>query len=107
MAYHKLNWAVAPNTLCAAGPNAISRKQFSDIFSNFHFANNAEINADRYYKKHYLFDILNSNFKKRFSTGDHSIDETVIPYFGKYGTKQFICGKPKFVLAHIVVSCFY
>ena len=43
---------------------------------------------------HCLFDLLNCNFKKHFSASDHSIDETMIPYFAKHGTKQFICGKP-------------
>ena len=61
----------------AAVPNAISRKRFSDIFSNFHLANN----ADRYYKMHCLFDTLNCNFKKHFSACDRSIDKTMISYF--------------------------
>ena len=46
MLYRELYWAVAPDTLNAAVSNAISRKRYSDIFSNFHLANNAEINAD-------------------------------------------------------------
>ena len=41
-----------------------------------------------------LFDIVNRNFEKHFSASDHCINETMIPYFGKYGTKLFICGKP-------------
>ena len=41
-----------------------------------------------------LFNILKCNFKKHFSGSDHGIDETMIPYLGKHGTKQFICGKP-------------
>ena len=28
------------------------------------------------------FDIINCNFKKLFSASDHSIDKTMIPYFG-------------------------
>ena len=42
---------------------------------------------------HCLFDLLSCNFKKHFSANDDGIDETMIPYFGKHGTKQFICGK--------------
>ena len=75
-------------------PDAISRKRFSDIFSNFDLANNAEINADGYHQMNCLFDILNCNFKKHCTAGDHSIDKIMISYFGKRGTKQFICGKP-------------
>ena len=92
--FHELYWAVAPDMRNAAVPNAISRKRFRGIFSNFHLANNAEINADRYYKMRCLFDILNCNFKKQFSICDHSIDTIVTPCFWKHGTKQLICGKP-------------
>ena len=94
MRYREQFWAVGPDTLNAAVPNAISRKRFSDILSSLHLANNAEINADRSYKKGCLFDLLNCNFKKHFSASDHSIDEAMIPHFGKHGTKQFIRGKP-------------
>ena len=78
----------------ATVPNAICRKRFRDILSNFYSADNVEINADRYYKIRCLFDILNCNFKKHFSATDHSIDKTMIPYFGKYGAQQFVCGQP-------------
>ena len=56
-------WTIASDTFNTAMPNAIIPKQFSNIFSKFHLANNAEINADGYYKMHCLFDILNCNFK--------------------------------------------
>ena len=69
----------------------MSRNQFRDIFSNFHLANKAEINADRCYKMHLLFDILNSY--KHFIASDHNIDETIIPFLGKDGAKQFMCDK--------------
>ena len=94
MPYRELHWAVAPDTHDAAVLNAISRQRFRDIFSNLHLANNAEINADRYYKMRCLFDMLKCNFKKHFSASDHSVNETMIPYFGKHGIKQIICGKP-------------
>ena len=39
--------------------------------------------------------MLNSRFQKHYLSGrDLSIDETVVPYFGKHGAKQFIRGKP-------------
>ena len=94
MPYHELHGAVAPDTHNAAVSNTTSRQRFRDIFSNLILANNAEINADRYYKLRCLFDMLNCNFKKFFSASDHIIHESMIPYFGKHGRKQFICGKP-------------
>ena len=38
--------------------------------------------------------MLNNNLKKYLSANDHSVDESMIPYYGKHGTKQFIRGKP-------------
>ena len=93
MRYLELFWAGASDTHNAAVPNAMSRQRFRDLFSNLLLANNAEINADRYYKMLCLFDMVNCNFKKLFSASDHGIDESMIPYFGKHGTKHFICGE--------------
>ena len=92
--YRELHWAVAPDTHNAAVSNAFSRKRFRDIFSNFYLTNNAEVNTDPYYKIRCLFDIPNSSFKKHFRASDQSIDKTMILFFGKHGTKQFIRGKP-------------
>ena len=92
--YRELYWTVSPDTHNVTVANAMSRNRFRDKFSNLHLANNAEINADRYDKVRCLFDTLNCNFKKHFSASDHSIDETIISYFEKHGTKQFIRGKP-------------
>ena len=49
---------------------------------------------DRYYKLRVLFEKLNLNFKQYGSFVNHSIDESIIPYYGKHSTKQFIRGKP-------------
>ena len=38
--------------------------------------------------------MLNNNLKKYLSANDHSMDKSMIPYYGKHGTKQFIRGKP-------------
>ena len=37
-----------------------------------------------------MFDLLNANFKEYFDIKIYSIDESMIPYYGKYGTKQFM-----------------
>ena len=104
MPYRELHWAVAPNTHNVAVPHALSRQRFRDIFSNLHLANNAEINADRY-KIRCLFDMLNCNFKKLFSASDHSINESMIPYFGKHGTKHSYAAS-QYGLASSCLSCF-
>ena len=40
-----------------------------------------------------MFDSLNASFKKYFGTNIYSVDESMIPYYGKYGTKQLMRGK--------------
>ena len=92
--YRELYRAVSPDTHNEAVANPMSRNCFREIFSCLHLTNYAEINNDRYYKVCPMFDSLNSNFKKYFTTNNYSIDETMIPYYEKHGTKQFIRGKP-------------
>ena len=94
MPYCELYWVVSPDTHNKAVANAISCNCFREIFSCLYLTNYAEINSDRYYKVRPMFDSLNSNFKKYFTTNNYNIDETMIPYYGKHGTKQFIREKP-------------
>ena len=89
-----LYWSDSPDTHNDAVCRAMSRNRFREIFANLHLADNSDINDDRYYKVRQLFEHLNSTFKQFFTVVHYSIDESIIPYFGKHGTKQFICGKP-------------
>ena len=41
-----------------------------------------------------LFDIFNANFKRFASANNYSVDGSMIPYYGRHGTKQSIRGKP-------------
>ena len=68
----------------------MSTNRFREIFSNLHISDNACLNDDRYYKVCSLFEILNQNVKQLFSTTCRSIDESMIPYYGKHGTEQFM-----------------
>ena len=72
----------------------MSRNRFREILSNLHLADNKQITEDRYYKVRVLFEKLNFNFKQYGSFVNHSISDSIIPYYGKHGTKQFIRGKP-------------
>ena len=72
----------------------MSRNKFREILSNLHLADNTQITDDRHYKVRVLFEKLNFNFKQYGSFANHSVDESIIPYYGKHGTKQFIRGKP-------------
>ena len=94
MPYCELHWVVSPDTHNEAVANAMSCNRFREIFSCLHLANSAEINSDRYYKVRPMFDLPNSNFKKYFTTNNYSIDETIVPFYRKHCTKQFIRERP-------------
>ena len=104
--YWDLYWADTPDTQNEAVSCAMSRNIVQEILSNLHLADNTQITEDRYYKvrvlfekdRYYkvrvLFEKLNFNFKQYGSFVNQSVDESVIPYYGKHCTKQFIRGNP-------------
>ncbi|GLV46810.1 hypothetical protein CBL_20956 [Carabus blaptoides fortunei] len=74
----------------------IRLKRFESILRNLHLNDNANYNKnDKLYKLRPLISALNENYKK-FGGMDEklSIDESMIPYYGKHYAKQFIRGKP-------------
>ena len=72
------------------------RDRFTKILNNLHAANNDELpDGDKYGKVRPLFDLLNERFQRyAINSEDYSIDESMVPYFGKHGCKQYIRGKP-------------
>ena len=72
----------------------MSRNRYREILSNLHLADNTQITEERYYKVRVLFEKLNFSLKQYGSFVNHSVDESIIPYYGKHGTKQFIRRKP-------------
>ena len=72
----------------------MSINRFQEILSNLHLVDNTQITEDRYYKVRVLFEKLNFNFKQYGSFVNHSIDESIIPYYRKHRTKKFVRAKP-------------
>lgn len=81
------------NTLVA---ESISRDRFEYILSNVHFADNTNLDqSDKFAKVKPLFDHLKNKFIEYAPVSEmHSIDEVMVPYFGRHGCKQFIHNKP-------------
>ncbi|KAJ4441104.1 hypothetical protein ANN_10954, partial [Periplaneta americana] len=76
--------------------NAISRDRFDFIMMNLHVCDNDDLEkSDRFAKIRMLLSMLNERFQ-HFGPHErhHSIDESMVPYFGRHGCKQFIKGKP-------------
>lgn len=81
-----------PTILC----DAIRCRRFEDIIHNMHFNDNTQIDReDRLYKLRPLLEHLQSKFLVLNPLDEHlSIDESMIPYYGRHFAKQFIKGKP-------------
>lgn len=75
---------------------ALSRDKFEYIMSNFHVADNLKLDqGDKFAKVRPLFRHLNKKFLENgIVTQMHSVDEAMVPYFGRHSCKQFIHGKP-------------
>ena len=76
--------------------SAIRRDTFEAVLSCLHFRDNATFDGDVYHKVRPIFDVLNSGARFFLPTEDpkYSIDECMVPYYGRHSTKQFIRGKP-------------
>lgn len=76
--------------------NSMRLKRFERILKFLHFNDNSKIiKGDRLFKIRPLIDQLNNNFKKHGGLDENlSIDESMVPYYGKHYAKQYIRGKP-------------
>ena len=92
--YRRLYWSESADVRNSLVSDSMRRNRFDDIIRDLHFRDNTNLSGDRYYKVRPLFGELNGAFKQADVAEDISIDETMVPYFGKHGTKQFIRGKP-------------
>ena len=73
------------------------RRDTADNWIQFlHVRDNTQLDGDKYYKVRPIFDILNrgKSMFEGLEKGSYSVDEIMIPYFGKHSTKQYIRGKP-------------
>lgn len=74
----------------------MSRNRFRAIKRNIHCADNKNLNLDdRFSMLSPLFNLLDKNFMQ-FGVFPYnlSIDEQMLPYFGRHSAKMFIKGKP-------------
>lgn len=89
-------WEISEDVHNTAVSNAMSRNHFEDIMRYLHFCKNAELtNDDRFGKIRPVMCMLNERWLQYFPSDAYlSIDESMVPYYGKHGAKQHIHGKP-------------
>ncbi|XP_068222588.1 piggyBac transposable element-derived protein 3-like [Palaemon carinicauda] len=77
---------------------SIRRNRFLEIPQYLHTCDNLDLpEHDKFGKLRQYFDMLNEFFGKNSKyllTSNISIDETMVPYYGKHSTTQHIHGKP-------------
>jgi hypothetical protein len=92
----RLYWEKSEDTRNGLVAKTMTRDRFEKIIQFLHLADNTQLHAaDRFAKVRPLFSALNQRFlamapHERF----HSIDEAMIPYFGRHPAKQFMRMKP-------------
>lgn len=99
--YHSLPneidyWSNQPDLGVSVVSQSMSRNRFMSIKRNLHLADNQHLESgNKAAKVQPVYDILNQNLTK-FGIWDCnlSIDESMVPYFGKSSLKMFIRGKP-------------
>lgn len=76
--------------------NSMRLNRFETLLHHLHFNNNLQIDrSDKLFKIRPVIDALNATFRKHGGLDEHiSIDESMIPYYGKHYAKQYIKGKP-------------
>jgi len=92
----RMLWEVDSETFNATVSNAMRRSQFENIKWYLHCADNALLKpGDKFAKMRQLMAMLNERYLACASLEEHlCVDESMAPYFGRHGAKQFIRGKP-------------
>lgn len=92
----RMYWENSRDTHNESVANVMARDRFEFILTNLHCCDNDNLSPnDRFAKVRPLFQILNKKFQDFCPLREtHSVDESMVAYFGRHGCKQFIKGKP-------------
>ncbi|XP_033220935.1 piggyBac transposable element-derived protein 3-like [Belonocnema kinseyi] len=92
----KLYWSKDEDKGVTLVRNYTSRNRFDSIKQNIHLSDNNHLDKnDKFSKLRPLFDLINEK-NMQFGVFSHnlSIDEEMVPYFGRHSCKMYIKGKP-------------
>ena len=90
-------WSRDRDTGIAGVRDLMSRNRFDELIKCVHFRDNREMpadNTDKFFKVRPLFQILNQKLEVFQNCENISVDESMVPYFGFHGAKQYMKGKP-------------
>ena len=96
--YMRMLWEVKSDTHNKLVASSIRRNRFFEIQQYLHLCDSTSLPPnDKFGKVREYFTKLNATFTAHFKKAGSShisIDETIVPYYGRHGTKQHIHGKP-------------
>lgn len=89
-------WSTQPDLGISFIYNVMSRNRYLEIKKYMHFADNQRLqDGNKMSKVQPLFDFMNKNIVQLGLFHEQlSIDESMIPYFGRHSAKMYIKGKP-------------
>ena len=91
-------WSVDSDCRNEMVANIMPRNKFRDIMRYLHLCDNMQVDDnkdDRFFKVRGYCDLIRETCLKNFlKQNTFSIDETMVPYFGRHSLKQYIKGKP-------------
>lgn len=93
----RLIWSIDQDVRVPMIAENISRNRFDDVLKNVHISSVIRDNNpdDKFHKVRLLISHMNEKSLMFFVPQQNlSVDESMIPYYGKHGCKQFIKGKP-------------
>ena len=92
----RMFWENADDANIAAISQSIRLRRFEDIFRYLHVCDNDHLDLnDKFAKVRPLLDLLNEVFLQNApNETEVSVDESMIPYFGRHQCKQFMKLKP-------------
>lgn len=92
----RMFWETAEDVSLQGISAAMSRNRFEEILRYLHLADNSNLDSnDKFSKVRPLINEMNKQCKINFVTEQNiSIDESMVPYHGRHGAKQYLHGKP-------------
>lgn len=90
--WRRMLWEQSEDTHNIMVSETMRRNKFENIFKYLHVADNQNLpKGDKYGKLRPLINNLNEAFIQHAPIQEQiSVDESMIPYFGRHGCKQFI-----------------
>lgn len=92
----RMLWEVGSETYNPAVAQAMRRNRFDTIKHYLHCSDNSQLTpGDKFAKVRPLMSMLNERFLNVAQLEEHlCVDESMVPYYGRHGAKQFLKGKP-------------